>query len=114
MMAISATGGFLTLHRPPKRCVIPILNVTERNTYELDLRALRAVLSREEVANLPCIVISIAGAFRKGKSFLINFFIKYLRASEESRRNGLSWMGSENVGVGGFTFKYGFNRDTNG
>lgn len=56
-------------------------------------------------------VISVAGTFRKGKSFLLNFFLRYLNASEEKRRsgdwiyggdrlNGFSWRGGKWIILG--------------
>lgn len=48
------------------------------NSFELDEENLLSILSRPDVKNKPVVVVSVAGAFRKGKSFLLNFFIRYL------------------------------------
>ncbi|KAH9628403.1 hypothetical protein HF086_015933 [Spodoptera exigua] len=48
--------------------------------YELDEEALRRVLLREDVRGLPVVVVSVAGAYRGGKSFILNFFLRYLKA----------------------------------
>lgn len=49
--------------------------------YELDEKALESVLLREDIRNLPVVVVSVAGAFRGGKSFILDFFLRYLKAS---------------------------------
>ena len=36
----------------------------------------------DEVKDKKVVVVSVAGAFRKGKSFLLDFFIRYLNAME--------------------------------
>lgn len=46
------------------------------NGFKLDEIALASVL--EKVQDTPVAVVSVAGAFRKGKSFLLNFFRKFL------------------------------------
>lgn len=56
-----------------------ILTDEERHSFTLHESALEYILLRPEVRNLPVAVISVAGAFRKGKSFLLNFFLRYLR-----------------------------------
>lgn len=42
------------------------------------------ILLSEEVRDKKVVVISVAGAFRKGKSFLLDFIIRYL---DEQVRN---------------------------
>lgn len=50
----------------------------ETRSFELSIADLEAVLSQEDFKDREIVVISIAGAFRKGKSFMLNFFLKYL------------------------------------
>ncbi|KAA0195742.1 hypothetical protein HAZT_HAZT003733 [Hyalella azteca] len=49
----------------------------ETREFELDEEALRGVLLRPEVGDKPVCVVAVAGAFRTGKSFLLNFLVKY-------------------------------------
>lgn len=57
---------------------ICILKTKDDHSFELDEEALESVLLQPEVKNKKVVVICVAGAFRKGKSFLLNFFIRYL------------------------------------
>lgn len=50
-------------------------------------------------------VISVAGAFRKGKSFLLNFFLRYLGSNEEDRQSG-EWINSSDL-LSGFKWRGG-------
>lgn len=45
-----------------------------------NLETLRKILESDDLKDHQVVVISIAGAFRQGKSFLLNFFLKYLNA----------------------------------
>ena len=56
---------------------IQIVNVAE-NQFELDEENLLSILNRGDVKDKPVVIVSVAGAFRKGKSFILNFFIRYL------------------------------------
>ncbi len=51
---------------------IQIVKVLDDHTFDLDMEALKEVLLSEEVCNRKVAVISVAGAFRKGKSFLLD------------------------------------------
>ena len=55
-----------------------IVVVKPDHTFELDHEALEEILLSEEVRDRKVVVISVAGAFRKGKSFLLDFLIRYL------------------------------------
>lgn len=46
--------------------------------FELNIRSLRAVMKKKDIENREIVAVSIAGASRKGKSFLLNFFLRYL------------------------------------
>lgn len=53
--------------------------------FELQLDELKQILNADNIKDRRCVVVSIAGAFRKGKSFLLNFFLKYLYAQVSKR-----------------------------
>lgn len=50
----------------------------ERHGFELDAEALEKILLQERVRDLHVVVVSVAGAFRKGKSFLLDFMLRYM------------------------------------
>ncbi len=50
----------------------------ENHEFCLDEEALERVLLQERVRDLHVVVVSVAGAFRKGKSFLLDFMLRYM------------------------------------
>lgn len=50
------------------------------HTFHLQLDELKGILEADPIKDRHVVVISIAGSFRKGKSFLLNFFIRFLDA----------------------------------
>lgn len=54
--------------------------VPENNTFHLNINELKGILETDAIKNRNVSVISLAGAFRQGKSFLLNFFLRYLYA----------------------------------
>ena len=51
-----------------------------KHSYTLELSDLKRILEMDDIKDRHVVVVSIAGAFRQGKSFLMNFFIRYLTA----------------------------------
>lgn len=52
----------------------------ENHSYTLKYDSLIKVLGQPEIIDRKVAVISVAGAFRKGKSFLLGFLLRYLNA----------------------------------
>lgn len=73
-LSVSAKGT------PLKGEPIQIVTATEHHTFELDEEALERILLHPDVKDKNISVVSVAGSFRKGKSFLLNFFLRYLSA----------------------------------
>lgn len=88
---------------------VQILLVNDDHTFTLDEAALESVLLSPEVANRKVAVLSVAGAFRQGKSFLLDFMLRYLQADGSDR-----WLGDENAPLTGFHWRGGAERDTTG
>lgn len=59
---------------------IQIVKTEDDHTFVLDEDTLTEVLLQDHIKDRFVVVVSVAGAFRKGKSFLLDFFLRYLYA----------------------------------
>lgn len=50
------------------------------HSFNLELSEFRKIVEDDNMKDRHVVIVSIAGAFRQGKSFLLNFFLKYLYA----------------------------------
>ncbi|XP_042637476.1 atlastin-2 [Orycteropus afer afer] len=93
-----------------KPCPVQIVLAHEDDhNFELDEEALEQILLQEHIRDLNIVVVSVAGAFRKGKSFLLDFMLRYMY-NKDSR----SWIGGHNEPLTGFTWRGGCERETTG
>ncbi|KAI6176238.1 GB1/RHD3-type G domain-containing protein [Aphelenchoides bicaudatus] len=73
------------------------------SALRLNKAALNSVLNRSSLANRKVVVMSVVGAFRKGKSFLLNFFLEYLYILQYSQKefhragNEMEWLHDDTV-----------------
>lgn len=65
---------------------IPIVLAEENHQFILDEDALEEILLKDEIKDRNVVVVSVAGAFRKGKSFLLDFFLRYMKATVSSMK----------------------------
>lgn len=59
---------------------LQIIKATDDHKFELDEDLLAQVLEQDEIKDRFVVVVSVAGAFRKGKSFLLDFFLRYMNS----------------------------------
>jgi atlastin len=90
---------------------VPIVLEKEEHDFVLDVEALQQILLREDIRDKKVAVVSIAGAFRKGKSFLLDFFVRYL---ERGAEDGDLWIGGDLEPLKGFPWRGGSTRETTG
>ncbi|KAL0602504.1 Atlastin-1 [Plecturocebus cupreus] len=57
---------------------VQVLIVRDDHSFELDETALNRILLSEAVRDKEVVAVSVAGAFRKGKSFLMDFMLRYM------------------------------------
>lgn len=50
----------------------------DQHSFELEEKALASILLQDHIRDLDVVVVSVAGAFRKGKSFFLDFMLRYL------------------------------------
>ncbi|XP_067466592.1 atlastin-2 isoform X1 [Thunnus thynnus] len=86
-----------------------VLANEDEHSFELDAAALEKILLQEHVKDLNVVVVSVAGAFRKGKSFLLDFMLRYMHNKESG-----SWIGGDDEPLTGFTWRGGCERETTG
>ncbi|XP_074087319.1 atlastin-3 isoform X2 [Macrotis lagotis] len=84
----------------------------EKHTFELDEKALAQVLLQDCIRELDVVVVSVAGAFRKGKSFLLDFLLRYLYNQKEGGYS--KWLGDEDEPLTGFSWRGGSDPETTG
>ncbi|XP_072887258.1 atlastin-3-like [Hemitrygon akajei] len=84
----------------------------EDHSFQLDEAALESILLRESVRDLNVMVLSVAGAFRKGKSFLLDFMLRYLYKQKMGSTS--NWLGRDDKPLTGFSWRGGSDPDTNG
>lgn len=50
------------------------------SSFHLELDRLKQIVEADDIKDRQVIIVSIAGPYRTGKSFLLSFFLKYLYA----------------------------------
>jgi len=87
---------------------------SKTNDFKLQEDNLKKLLLSDKVKDLPVVIVSVAGPFRLGKSFLLNFFLRYLYHEGEED----DWLGDESASLdpslAGFKWAHGSTRDTTG
>lgn len=86
-----------------------ILTPSAVDNFKWNIDGLRKILLAENIRDKPVVVVSVAGAFRKGKSFLLGFFIRYLR-----NKGTDGWLGDKDTPLEGFSWRGGCDSDTKG
>ncbi|XP_069788000.1 atlastin-2 isoform X2 [Narcine bancroftii] len=77
--------------------------------FDLDEASLERILLQEHIRDLNVVVVSVAGAFRKGKSFLLDFMLRYMYNQDPG-----NWLGGDEEPLTGFTWRGGCERETTG
>ncbi|XP_030837601.1 atlastin-2-like [Strongylocentrotus purpuratus] len=88
---------------------VQIITTTDNHSFELNHEALKKLLLNEDVRHKNVCVVSVAGAFRKGKSFLLDFMLRYL-----NKQGSKDWLGPEDQPLAGFPWRGGTERETTG
>uniref|UniRef100_A0A7N5ZYH4 GB1/RHD3-type G domain-containing protein n=1 Tax=Anabas testudineus TaxID=64144 RepID=A0A7N5ZYH4_ANATE len=89
---------------------VQIITVSkDDHSFELDTKALEQVLLAENVRDKHVVVLSVAGAFRKGKSFLLDFMLRYMY-----RKDDENWLGQDDEPLTGFSWRGGSEPETTG
>lgn len=99
--------------------IVSILNSEGKYAFAMQSAQLQAILGQIP-ANMPVAVVSVVGAFRTGKSFLLSWFLRYLTAaaqassSSSSSSNDKKWYDFESLENTGFDWRAGTERNTTG
>ncbi|XP_028171836.1 atlastin isoform X3 [Ostrinia furnacalis] len=100
--------------RPAGPHGVQVVNTGPDHTFVLDEDALSELLLQEDIRDRDVVVISVAGAFRKGKSFLLDFFLRYMHHKYGAGGGGGDWLGGDEEPLQGFSWRGGSERDTTG
>ncbi|XP_069860024.1 atlastin-3 isoform X2 [Dipodomys merriami] len=105
-----ATGDAMENGKPGP--VQVVLVHKEQHSFELEEKALASILLQEHIRDLDVVVVSVAGAFRKGKSFILDFMLRYLYSQKEGGH--LNWLGDPEEPLTGFSWRGGSDPETTG
>ncbi|CAG9812153.1 unnamed protein product [Chironomus riparius] len=100
---------------------VSILSFTSENKIIINEEVLKQTFDHPELQNRKVVVFSIIGAYRKGKSFFLDYCLRFLYAHyssinypKNSTLNSKKWMGDKNDPLTGFSWRSGSARDTTG
>uniref|UniRef100_A0AAX7VSG1 GB1/RHD3-type G domain-containing protein n=1 Tax=Astatotilapia calliptera TaxID=8154 RepID=A0AAX7VSG1_ASTCA len=89
---------------------VQIVNVCkDDHSFTLEINALSQILLNPKVRDKRVVVVSVAGAFRKGKSFVLDFMLRYMH-----RQVSCKWMGNDDEPLTGFSWRGGSEPETSG
>ncbi|XP_032881693.1 atlastin-2 isoform X3 [Amblyraja radiata] len=97
------------IHMKEARPIQVVLAHKDNHHFDLDEASLERILLQEHIRDLNVVVVSVAGAFRKGKSFLLDFMLRYMYSQEAG-----GWLGGDDEPLTGFTWRGGCERETTG
>ena len=60
---------------------IQIISFDETKKLKLNKEKLERDLNQDHIKKLPIVIISVVGAYRTGKSFLLSWLIRYLNSN---------------------------------
>lgn len=84
------------------------------HTFQFELDDLKRILEADNIKDRHVVIVSMAGTFRKGKSFLLNFFLRFLYARYE-KHDVSDWIGENNsTELRGFVWRGGRRPVTTG
>ncbi|XP_070489842.1 atlastin-like [Chironomus tepperi] len=91
----------------------------EGDKIEVNKPELDKMFNNDDVKNSKIAILSVVGAFRGGKSFLLGYCLRYLYAHYPSINNpnpirNKNWMGDKTAPLDGFEWQFGINRVTSG
>lgn len=96
-------------HQPVGQAV-PVIEVLRNGSLRLNERALDRILNNPQVRDLPVVVVAVAGALRTGKSFALNFLLRFLNLGHEED----DWLGPEDARLDSFPWRSGPHAHTQG
>ncbi|KAK8778038.1 hypothetical protein V5799_020622 [Amblyomma americanum] len=88
---------------------VQILRINDDHSFDISESQLEAILLDDRVKDKPVVVVSVAGAYRQGKSFRLSFFLRYLR-----NKCRTDWLDDTGVPLGGFEWRPGSKPHTTG
>jgi hypothetical protein len=83
IITVNETGDAFTLHEKKVKQVLDQVRSALQESRRLDRCAFIGVLLLQIPEDLHIAVLSVVGAFRTGKSFLLDLFLRYLRFYDE-------------------------------
>ncbi|KAJ0173424.1 hypothetical protein K1T71_010573 [Dendrolimus kikuchii] len=93
---------------------VQVVNTAPEHRFTLDEDALNRLLLQDDIKDRTVVVVSVAGAFRKGKSFLLDFFLRYMHYKYGAGGGGGDWLGADDEPLHGFSWRGGSERETTG
>ncbi|KAG5670807.1 hypothetical protein PVAND_001045 [Polypedilum vanderplanki] len=98
-----------------------LLKFTQNDEIEFFDEPLKKIFQHPHVVNRQIVAFSTIGSYRRGKSFFLDYCLRFLYANYQSINfpnnqlsNKKNWMGLPDEPLTGFSWRAGFARDTSG